>query len=102
MHMAFLRNMRFDWLVTLGCMVLLGFFGWHAWYGPRGLGYASQLKVELASLTADLTEAQARKAGLEGKVTLMRPESVDADLLDELARSELNWAGHDDLFVLTK
>lgn len=94
-----LRNPRFDLLVSLGCIALLGYFAWHAWYGPRGFGYATKLQAELAKLQAELGEEQARKDELEARVTLMRPESVDADLLDELARRELNWAGRDDLLV---
>lgn len=97
--MISLRNPRFDLLVSLGCIALLGYFGWHAWYGQRGYSYAAELQTELAKLQADLSLEQTRKAELEAKVMLMRPESVDADLLDELARRELDWVGRDDLLV---
>lgn len=97
--MTLQRYPRFDLLVSLGCIALLGYFAWHAWYGPRGYGYIKGLQAELVALQAELDGEQARKDELEAKVMLMRPESVDADLLDELARRELNWAGRDDLLV---
>jgi cell division protein FtsB len=93
---------RFDLLVSIGCFALLGYFAWHAWYGPRGQGYVVRLEAELAVLRADLEQSKAQKDKLKDKVMAMRPESVDADLLDELARSELGWVGRDDLTVRVK
>jgi cell division protein FtsB len=100
--MVTFRHLRFDFLVAIGCLALLAYFAWHAWYGPRGQGYVLHLKAELAGLRADLQQSAAQKDKLKSKVLAMRPESVDADLLDELARSELNWVGRDDLIVRLK
>ncbi len=102
MCMIELRHPRFDFLVSIGCLALLGYFAWHAWYGPRGQGYVLRLEGELVALKADLQQSQAQKNRLQAKVAAMRPESVDADLLDELARNELNWVGRDDLIVRVK
>ena len=30
---------RFDFVVTCVCCALLGYFGWHAYKGPRGFPY---------------------------------------------------------------
>jgi cell division protein FtsB len=100
--MVTFRHPRFDFLVSIGCLALLGYFAWHAWYGPRGQGYVAGLEAELGALQADLRQSQAQKGKLKDKVVAMRPESVDADLLDELARSELNWVGRDDLIIRLK
>jgi cell division protein FtsB len=94
-----LRFLRFELLVSLGCIALLGYFAWHAWHGPRGWNYAARLQLELATHEAELSQLQEQKAKLEAKVKLIRPESVDADVLDELARSELGWVGRDDLVI---
>jgi len=102
MGMVTLRHPRFDFLVSIGCIALLGYFAWHALYGPRGQGYVLRLEAEVASLKADLEQSKAQKDRLRAKVMAMRPESVDADLLDELARSELNWVGRDDLILRLK
>jgi cell division protein FtsB len=96
------RHPSFDFLVSVGCLALLGYFAWHAWYGPRGHGYAPHLEAELSTLKAELQHSSAQKDKLKSKVMAMRPESVDADVLDELARSALNWVGRDDILVRLK
>jgi cell division protein FtsB len=102
MIMITLRHPRFDFLVSIGCIALLGYFAWHALYGHRGQVYVLRLEAEIARLKADLEQSKAQKDRLRAKVEAMRPESVDADLLDELARSELNWVGRDDLIIRLK
>ncbi len=95
----FKRLKRFDWLVTLGCLVLLGYFAWHAFEGPRGYEHLANLAANVEKLEGELTVAMVAKAGLEGKVSLMRPESVDPDMLEELARSQLELARPNELIV---
>jgi cell division protein FtsB len=95
--MLFLRRLRFDHAVTVGCMAMLGYFAWHAWQGPRGFSYRDGLEIKLAELQTG--SAAIVKTRLEGKVALMRPDHVDPDLLEELARSQLDMAGANDLVV---
>lgn len=97
--MVLFRNPRFDLLVTVGCVALLGYFAWHASLGPRGRPNIAHLQKELDVLASEVEKARHRKDSIESKVVLMRPESVDPDLLDELARTTLNWAGQQDLIV---
>jgi cell division protein FtsB len=97
--MTILRNPRFDLVVCLGCVALLGYFAWHALYGPRGWPNIARLESKLSGLEAELLAAKTQKEQLEAKVVLMRPENVDPDMLDELARRNLNWAGPQDLIV---
>jgi cell division protein FtsB len=82
------RMQRFDVLVTLGCLVLLSYFAWHAMKGPRGYDYLAQLDGE--------------KKRLEAKVALMRPEHVDPDMLEELARTQLELSRRNELIVRLK
>ncbi len=44
------RMQRFDVLVTLGCLVLLSYFAWHAMKGPRGYDYLAQLRDKFPEL----------------------------------------------------
>jgi cell division protein FtsB len=97
--MLHLLRPRFDFLVGIGCVALLAYFAWHGSYGPRGRHNAEMLQVKLAGLQDELAQAQHRKAELEARVVLMRPEHVDPDLLEELARRELGWVGPQDLIV---
>ena len=93
------RMQRFDFLVTIGCLVLLSFFAWHALKGPRGYDYLAGLKERSAQLVIDLTGEEAEKHRLEAKVALMRPERVDPDMLEELARTQLELSRRNELIV---
>jgi cell division protein FtsB len=97
--MHLLRRLRFDHAVTVGCMAMLGYFAWHAWQGPRGFSYRDGLAIKLAELQTDRAAIVKTRQSLEGKVSLMRPDHVDPDLLEELARSQLDMAGANDLVV---
>jgi cell division protein FtsB len=97
--MHLLRRLRFDHAVTVGCLAMLGYFAWHAWQGPRGFSYRDGLAIKLAELQTDSAAIVKTRQSLEGKVSLMRPDHVDPDLLEELARSQLDMAGANDLVV---
>ncbi len=92
---------RFDFIVTCVCCALLGYFAWHAWKGPRGFPYRDGLQVNLALLAANHEALRADRLRLENKVALLRPESIDPDLLDELARGTLELAKPTDVVAFT-
>ncbi|MCA3560943.1 MAG: septum formation initiator family protein [Aestuariivirga sp.] len=92
---------RFDIVVTCVCCALLGYFGWHAYKGPRGFPYRDNLVMKVASLKNKYEDMQARREKLESKVSLLRPESIDPDLLDELARGNLELAKPTDVVAFT-
>lgn len=92
---------RFDFIVTCVCCALLGYFGWHAFKGPRGFPYQEGLEVKAAALSAKYDAMKAERQRLEGKVALLRPESIDPDLLDELARGQLELAKPTDVVAFT-
>jgi cell division protein FtsB len=94
-----MRFRRFDFLVTLGCLALLGYFAWHGFKGPRGYAYLDALVAEAAGLQAELLEEEVAKAELESKASLMRPEKVDPDMLEELARTQLEMSRRNELVV---
>ncbi|WP_374333167.1 septum formation initiator family protein [Aestuariivirga sp.] len=92
---------RFDFVVTCVCCALLGYFGWHAYKGPRGFPYRDGLAIKVASLKDKYESMQQQREKLEGKVSLLRPESIDPDLLDELARGNLELAKPTDVVAFT-
>ena len=92
---------RFDFVVTCVCCALLGYFGWHAYKGPRGFPYRDGLEMKVAALKDKFDGLQAQREKLEGKVTLLRPDSIDPDLLDELARGNLELAKPTDVVAFT-
>ena len=90
---------RFDLLVTFGCVLLLSYFAWHAWKGPRGFAYLDMLHAKAEKLTGELTIEETEAKRLEAKVALMRPEKVDPDMLEELARTELEMSRRNELII---
>ena len=95
-----MRNRRFDFIVTCVCISLLGYFAWHAWKGQRGYPYRDQLATEEAALEAKYQTIEGQRLALEHRVSLLRPESIDPDMLDELARSELEMASPSEVVVI--
>jgi cell division protein FtsB len=92
---------RFDFIVTLVCCALLGYFAWHAWEGPRGYPYKAGLEAKLSERAIRHERLHAERRKLEDKVVLLRPESIDPDLLDELARGNLELAKPTDVVAFT-
>jgi cell division protein FtsB len=93
---------RFDLAVTCVCCALLGYFAWHDWKGPRGYANQEALKRQVAALQQTLEERQQTRIRLEHRVGLLRPESIDPDLLDELARSRLDMTAPGDVVAFTQ
>lgn len=97
-----MRPGKFDLAVMLACLTLLGFFGWHAFYGPRGFAYRDQLVVKAEKLQAELDELTSERKRIDSRVQLIRPESIDPDLLDELARRTLNFSKSGEIVLINK
>ncbi|HUQ35729.1 MAG TPA: septum formation initiator family protein [Aestuariivirga sp.] len=95
-----MRISKFDSVVTFASLGLLGFLAWHAQEGPRGFAFNEKLANQSRQLSDELTTIQKQRSDFETRVALLRPESVDPDMLDEMARSTLDVAGPHDLIVL--
>ena len=95
-----MRISKFDSVVTCACLGLLGFFAWHAQEGPRGFAFREKLASQSRQLSDELVATRKQRSDFETRVALLRPESVDPDMLDEMARSTLDVAGPNDLIVL--
>jgi cell division protein FtsB len=92
---------KFDLAVLLACLTLLGYFGWHAFYGPRGFDRMEKLKAKVAELELAHAEIVRQRKQLDQRVGLMRPEAIDPDMVDELSRSTLEFAHQGDLVILS-
>ena len=76
---------------------LVGYFGVNAYTGKYGLNARQELDQEIVSLTSELARLKRERAESEQRVSLLRSESVDPDLLDERARFQLDYANPHDL-----
>ena len=93
--------MRFKALIfpLLACFAG-GYFGYHLQKGDHGLGARTDLERRKDVLAGELAGLREVKQRLERDVALLRPESLDPDMLDERARAILNLAHSDDLIML--
>jgi len=81
------------WLIA-GCVVV--YFGYNAVHGQRGLKAQHNFEIEIAALKADLGRLEHQRATLETRVNELRPNSIDRDILDEEARTQLGWLNPND------
>jgi cell division protein FtsB len=95
-----LRELRArHWLLLFAYGVAL-YFGYHAVVGSRGLLAWRQLNEDIAATERELAAVRAERQALEDKVRRLRPDSLDPDLIDELARRHLSLAGPLDVIIL--
>ncbi len=81
-------------------MSLVLYFGYFAVYGNHGLINWLKLQNAIEVKQADLDHVRAERTALERRVRLLRPESVDPDLLEEQARSRLGLSQPDEVVIL--
>jgi len=79
---------------------LMAYFGYNVIVGDRGLLSKWRLADEVAQLEQKFDGLKQRRALIEQKVSLVRPESLDPDMLDERARIILNLAHPNDITIL--
>ncbi len=85
-------------LVTTGVTV---YFGYHLVQGDYGLVSWLALNHEIEETKATLAVVSAERARLENRVSLLRPESLDRDMIDERARVILGYGDDHDVVILT-
>jgi cell division protein FtsB len=80
----------------------VGYFVWQAVNGERGLKTKAEYKRQSFALSEELQALRAEHAQWEQRVALMRPESVDHDLLEEEAMRQLDRVDKRDLLIFLK
>jgi cell division protein FtsB len=79
--------------------MIMGYFAYHAVEGDYGLFALGKLEERVVALEAELEAARVEREQMEKHVALMRPESLDRDMIDERAREALNMADAKDLVI---
>ena len=82
--------------------LVIGYFGVNAYSGNRGLRAKQDLDQQIAQLSGELATLKVERAGWERRVSLLKAESIDPDMLDERARVLLNYADPRDLTLRLK
>lgn len=88
-------------ILLILCLALIGYFAHHAVKGDYGLDRRAALTEKIELLEAELADLRERRMRLEHDVSLMTTRvGTETDLLDEQARSLLNYVHPNDIVVL--
>ena len=96
-HTLFMK----EHLIATICMILCLYFSYHILNGERGILRVVALEKKIETLSQKHTSLTAEKSILERKVTMMRPGSVDKDLLEERVRLTLGYRYDNEYSILS-
>jgi cell division protein FtsB len=71
--------------------LFIGYFAANAFSGNHGLLAKQQLEEQIGELTAELRAVEVERTQWERRVSLLRSDRLDPDILDERARAELQY-----------
>ncbi|HTO39616.1 MAG TPA: septum formation initiator family protein [Rhizomicrobium sp.] len=75
------------------CAVATAYFGYYAIWGTRGVVELSRVEARLETQNKILAEAKDQRERLQHRISLLEPGAVDTDLVEELARGQLQDGG---------
>ena len=87
-------------LGTLLSFLLFVYFAYHLLHGDRGYFANKGVQLKLAAAEDKYTAKTEERRSLENRVKLLRPDSLDLDLLDERARVVLGFLKADERVIL--
>jgi cell division protein FtsB len=97
------QRRRFRHIVpSILCACVFSYFAYHATQGERGIVAWWQIGNQLQESQATLAQLTAERKSEEHRVALLRPESLDPDMLEERARVMLNFGQADDRLLIIK
>jgi cell division protein FtsB len=80
--------------------LFIGYFGVNAFTGAHGLRAQADLEKQLAGMETELAQLKAERAVWDRRVSLLRSDKIDPDMLDEQARALLGYVGPRDITLL--
>jgi len=95
----FERRSRQVFLPVMG-VCLIAYFAYHTVQGERGLFALHQLGQEVARAEATLSALKQRRLQMAHRVSLLRPDNLDPDMLEERARTVLHLIRDDEVVIL--
>jgi cell division protein FtsB len=82
--------------------LFIGYFAVNAYTGNHGIKARESIDHDIAALGQELDLAKAERERWERRVTLLKSDSIDPDMLDERARTLLNWSDPRDVTIMIK
>ena len=86
----------------VGAALLIGYFGVNAYTGNHGLKAQKDIDQQIGDLSAELKQLKAERSRWEHRVSLLKSESLDPDMVEERARVLLNYVHPRDVTLLLK
>lgn len=80
----------------------IAYFGFHVVHGDRGLLTYWRLKTMIAETQPFVEATKDQRLKLERQVRLLRPDSLDPDMLEERSRIMLNFGYPNDVVIFYK
>jgi len=80
--------------------LFIGYFAANAFTGNHGLRAQQDLEQQLTAMKGELGQLKAERALWERRVSLLRADRIDPDMLDEQARSLIGYIDRRDLTLL--
>lgn len=77
----------------------LSYFGYHSFNGDFGLEATARFEAQRIQRAAELEDLSSRRKALEKQVELMSDGSLERDMIDEMARYQLNLSRQDDIVI---
>lgn len=84
-------------IAPLATLMILGYFGYHAFNGHYGIRAHLALQKKLAKLEIELDERTQLRNRLEARVRLLRDGTMERDMVDEQVRRQLNMLREDEI-----
>ena len=86
-------------IAPLATLVILGYFGFHAFNGQYGIRANLVMQQRMQEMEAQLANLTVRRSVLEDRVALLREGSMEKDMVDQYARSQLNMLREDEVVL---
>jgi cell division protein FtsB len=96
----FIRREARSAAIPLVCFALAVYFAYHLVEGDRGVLAWTRLMQQIREAQAESGRVHAERLQLEHRVSLLRPDNLDPDMLDEQARARLNLVAPGDVVIL--
>lgn len=93
------RASKHHLFLMLGILLCV-YFLYHSFHGQRSYPNLITVNASIDTLEKEYAVVKAEREGLEKQVVMMRPGSVNPDLLEERARLVLGYKNADELIIL--
>ena len=103
MSLSLLKDIRWRFNNIAGPLfgiLLFTYFVYHSIQGQHGILAWRQLDIHITKAEATFANLQAKQAELEQSVIMLRPATLDLDMVEEQSRRLLNFTHQDDVVVI--